>query len=277
VEALGGALGVESAPGVGSRFFFGIPLEAAAAGPAPAPLPAAASPAPAAAERALRILLVDDAPDNRLLVRRYLKDSPHAVDEAADGRAAVAKFAAGTYDLVLMDVQMPELDGLSATREIRRLESERGSPPTPVIALTASVAKEDVRHCLEAGCDAFLAKPVRKADLLGAVRGARAPSEPPGEAIEVTADPEIADLIPGYLENRRKDLQGMSAALERGEFASIAAVGHTIRGSAASFGFAGLGEACREAEEAARGRDKDGVSRALGRMAEYLTRVRVSG
>ncbi|MBI3298151.1 MAG: response regulator [Elusimicrobia bacterium] len=268
VEAMGGELRLESALGRGSRFFFSLPLEALAGAPE---AKAAAESAPAA-ERPMRILLVDDSPDNRLLVRRYLKDAPHAVTEAVDGREAVAKFGAGGWDLVFMDVQMPELDGLSATREIRRQEALRGLPRVPVVALTASVAKEDVRDCREAGCDGYLAKPVRKADLLAAVRTAGAS---PAAPVEVRPDADVADLVPAYIENRARDLAAMAGALERGDLAACAALAHTIRGSAANFGLEGLGELCREVEEAARRGDLESARAARGRAAGYLDRVRL--
>ena len=95
---------------------------------------------------------------------------PYAIDEAADGAIAVEMFKAGTYDLVLMDMQMPIMDGYSATRAIRAFEDETGRRRTPILALTASVLAEDLSKALEAGCDAHIAKPVKRATLLAAVQ-----------------------------------------------------------------------------------------------------------
>jgi two-component system, sensor histidine kinase and response regulator len=120
--------------------------------------------------RALRILLAEDSADNRLLITAYLKNTPHQLDTAENGAIAVDKFAAGRYDLILMDMQMPVMDGYSATREIRKWQSERAMAPVPIIALTASALKEDVARSLEAGCDQHVAKPVRKVTLLAAIR-----------------------------------------------------------------------------------------------------------
>lgn len=116
-----------------------------------------------------RILLVEDNPDNRLLVRAYLKKSPFEVVEAEDGQQAVDAFQASDFDLVLMDVQMPVMDGYEATRAIRTWENEQGRQPTRIVALTASAVKEDVELSLAAGCDAHLTKPIKKRVLLEAI------------------------------------------------------------------------------------------------------------
>ena len=121
---------------------------------------------PIASQRAARILLVEDNEDNRLLIRTYLKREPYTVDEATNGAEAVAKFAERPYDLILMDVQMPVMDGHEATRTIRRLEVEAGRAPVPIVALTAHAIKEDVERSLDAGCTAHLTKPIKKQTLL---------------------------------------------------------------------------------------------------------------
>jgi two-component system sensor histidine kinase/response regulator len=123
-----------------------------------------------AANRPLRILLADDSLDNRLLIRAYFKDLPYVVETAEDGRTVIAKFKASPHELVLMDIRMPAIDGLTATRAIRQWEIERGLARTPIIALTASALEEDVKASLAAGCDAHVNKPVRKRVLLEAIR-----------------------------------------------------------------------------------------------------------
>jgi signal transduction histidine kinase/DNA-binding response OmpR family regulator len=120
----------------------------------------------------MRILVAEDSPDNRLVIAAYLRREPYQVDFALDGREAVNKFISQRYDLVFMDIQMPEVDGLAATRTIRRWESDHGLSPTPIIALTASVLEEDVRLALASGCNLHMSKPVRKRVLLDAVRNA---------------------------------------------------------------------------------------------------------
>lgn len=120
--------------------------------------------------RPLHILLVEDAATNRFLIKAYLKELPYTVDEAENGEIAVEKFNYGKYDLVLMDMQMPVLDGYEATRTIRRFERETNAPRTPVIALTAHALVDDMEKSLDAGCDAHLTKPIKKSDLLKAIQ-----------------------------------------------------------------------------------------------------------
>ena len=132
--------------------------------------------------RPLRIMLADDSTDNRLLVRAYLKSTPYQVDEAENGRIAIDKFFSRPYDLVLMDMQMPEVDGYTATRAIRDWEREHNRPRTPVLALTASALDENLHRTQEAGCDAHITKPVRKATLLEAIHRAVSGAEGQSEA-----------------------------------------------------------------------------------------------
>jgi CheY-like chemotaxis protein len=119
--------------------------------------------------RPLRILLAEDARDNRILIRAYLKNSRARIDEAENGLIAVEKARAQTYDLVLMDIQMPVMDGLEAIRIIRQRERQDGIQRVPIIALTASALEADVRRSLDAGADLHISKPVKKATLLAAI------------------------------------------------------------------------------------------------------------
>ena len=141
----------------------------------------ALTPAPDAAEdcptdHPLRILLADDSKDNRLLIHAYLKDTAWQLDDAENGAIAVALMKAGSYDVVLMDIQMPVMDGLQATRAIRAWESEGGLARTPILALTASALEEDVRRTLDAGVDMHVSKPIKKAVLLAAIKKSACPA-----------------------------------------------------------------------------------------------------
>ncbi|MDD5094655.1 MAG: PAS domain S-box protein [Dehalococcoidia bacterium] len=120
---------------------------------------------------ALRILLVEDNADNRLLVQSFLKKTPYQIDTAENGEIAVERFKATDYDLVLMDIQMPVMDGYTATGEIRKWEKAQGRDSTPIIALTAHAAREDELKSLQMGCTAHLTKPIKKAHLLDAILG----------------------------------------------------------------------------------------------------------
>ena len=117
----------------------------------------------------LRILVAEDSPDNRLLVQVYLKGSPHQLTFAEDGRTAVDRVATDCFDLILMDMQMPVMDGLTATRAIRAIERERGTAAIPIIALTANARPQDVEMSRNAGCNYHLSKPISKHKLLTAI------------------------------------------------------------------------------------------------------------
>jgi CheY-like chemotaxis protein len=119
---------------------------------------------------ATKILVADDSPDNRLLIAAYLRREPYQLDFAEDGKVAFEKYISHRYDMVFMDVQMPQLDGLSATRMIRKWEKEHGCSQTPVVALSAAALEEDVRRSMEAGCDLHISKPVKKRVLLETIR-----------------------------------------------------------------------------------------------------------
>lgn len=137
--------------------------------PAPAACAAQANPAQAGF-KPLKILLADDAEDNRTLILSQLKNYPFLVDTAVNGEEALTKFKAGKYDLLLMDMQMPVLDGYAATAAIRIFEKAGGLAPSKIIAFTASVMKEDIERAMRAGCDAHLSKPVKKAALLELIK-----------------------------------------------------------------------------------------------------------
>jgi PAS domain S-box-containing protein len=116
-----------------------------------------------------RILLVEDLADNRDVITLFLTDTPCHLDIADNGAVGLQKFQAGTYDVVLMDMQMPVMDGLQATMAIRQWEWEQHRRPTPIVALTANAFKEDVDKSLAAGCTAHIAKPIKKKTLFTAI------------------------------------------------------------------------------------------------------------
>ncbi len=173
VEAMGGGIEVESQPQVGSRFYFTLLLPVSRF-PQQTPqhslgLAASSPDGSGAAHRGLKILLVDDAPENRLLIVAYLKRFPDQLIQAEHGAEALELFKSQPFDLVLMDMLMPVMDGYDATAAIRAYERQSGSGPVPIIALTAQALKADLTRALEAGCDLTLTKPVRKLHLLEAI------------------------------------------------------------------------------------------------------------
>lgn len=121
----------------------------------------------------LRVLVADDSPDNQLLVKTFLRAAPVALTQVSDGRQAVDRFFAGTFDLVLMDMEMPVLDGYEATREIREREKAEGREPCPILAMTAHDQGPELERTREAGCDGRLAKPLTMAGLMACLQRAR--------------------------------------------------------------------------------------------------------
>jgi signal transduction histidine kinase/CheY-like chemotaxis protein len=179
VRLMGGDIGVESAPGEGSRFWIRLtaaPVEAAAPGPAEGPLGRVLD-----AGRPIRVLLVDDHPMNRELGEAVLVLAGCIVTTADDGAAAVEAARRESFDVVLMDIHMPGMDGLAATRAIRALPG----PPaaTPVLAVTADVRPEQVRACLAAGMNGHLAKPINREQLLAAIAQALQEQPPARRAV----------------------------------------------------------------------------------------------
>jgi signal transduction histidine kinase/NO-binding membrane sensor protein with MHYT domain len=164
---MGGSLTVDSAEGRGSTFTFRAPLERSAE-----PLPPAIEEPAACDDRRLRILAAEDNPTNQLVLRSILEPLDVELVMAGDGEAAVQAFSAGEFDVVLMDIQMPKLGGVEATRAIREMETRRGTGRTPVIALTANVMKHQLGAYYAAGMDSVVSKPIRISDLISAIQGA---------------------------------------------------------------------------------------------------------
>lgn len=162
VALMGGALDCDSAPGEGARFWFELRLPPAAANDVDGE-------APAVPERALRVLVADDHPANRRIVELMLAEAAE-VTCVENGLEAVRAYAADRPDVVLMDMQMPVMDGLSAISEIRRLEAAGGGERLPIVMLTANAGDEHIRASLRAGADRHLQKPITAASLFDALQ-----------------------------------------------------------------------------------------------------------
>ncbi|MCP9032878.1 response regulator, partial [Klebsiella sp. SWET4] len=179
-RGMGGEVSLFSRPGQGSAFTVSAPLRKIASA---APIEAAEPPP---APPPLRLLAAEDNPTNQLVLSAVLRQvgvEPVMVD---NGAKALEAWRDGQWDVVLMDIHMPVMDGLTALKEIRRLEAERGLRRTPVIALTANAMRHQVDHLLEAGMDDHVAKPIRREALIAAVARAL-DGRPPAEIAERSA------------------------------------------------------------------------------------------
>jgi signal transduction histidine kinase/AmiR/NasT family two-component response regulator len=174
VELMGGRIGIDSEPGRGSTFFFSVAL-GIGQGLSPAALAAGMNESRAA----LDVLVVEDNPVNQQLAIRLLEKWGHRATLAADGQVALDALEERRFDVVLMDVQMPVMGGIEATREIRRREAAQGKPRRPIIAMTANAMQGDREACLEAGMDDYIAKPIKSADLAKLLNSLSSPGRPP--------------------------------------------------------------------------------------------------
>ncbi|MDE2369412.1 MAG: response regulator, partial [Burkholderiales bacterium] len=261
VELMGGTIHVDSRPGEGSRFWFDLPFDGAT-GPAAAPRPEPG--AVGVALRGARILVAEDNPINQQVVRAMLERQGMQVTLAEDGARALAAMAEGTFDLVLMDCQMPVMDGFEATRRIRAAQPTGAR--VPIVALTANAMADDRQRCADAGMDGYVTKPITGAALVEALNrhlhrggpspaGAAAASTPPGEAggdAVPAFDPRVLASLsalaeggrPAFAEELRTlfaataagELIEIDAALARGDAARAQQLLHTLKSSSAQVG-----------------------------------------
>ena len=220
--------------------------------------------------RRLKILLADDSAANRLLAVRLLEKRGHAVATAEDGWEAMQRFREGEYDVVVLDLMMPGLDGLSAATAMRRLDDRR---LIPIVALTGRIFESDRVRAQAAGMDAFLSKPYTAADLYAAVEAVVSPhvgtpmSKPPDQArtsvlnrasalerVDGMAD-LLAEVVGLFLEEYSLLLQQLERAFMLGELPAIASVAHRLKGSLGSLGAETASETAAELEAAAEGGD----------------------
>jgi PAS domain S-box-containing protein len=247
VDLMGGRIGATSEEGSGSTFWFTARL-----GHASAPTSQTEPAAPALHTAGARVLVAEDNAVNRTVAINMLEKLGHRADVAPDGHSALEALEASSYDAVLMDCQMPGLDGYEATRELRRREG--GGRRVPVIALTAHAMQSDRERCLAAGMDDYLAKPLRLSALQEALdRCLAEPSSPTldRELIgELGEDPELlADLVELWAEEARDGRAGLARALDAGDADAAGRAAHKLKGSSLGVGASDVGAVCAELED----------------------------
>ncbi|WP_156650059.1 CHASE domain-containing protein [Methylobacterium sp. Leaf89] len=282
VELMGGEIGVGSDTGRGSSFWFSVTLPLADAPDGQATVPAAS-----VARRKGRLLLVDDSPINLELAKAVLTGAGHDVEVAGEGATAVAAVAAGGFDLVLMDVQMPGMDGMSATRAIRH--SKLPTATIPVIAMTANVLPEQVRAFREAGMDDHVGKPFEREALFATIErwlgaGTSASGVPVERRVPASFDRSIYEQIGRYLKpNRLHEVLHLLIAELRTSFQGDAAMfdarswlrhrAHSLSSATGMMGFVDLATACHALECCGEDRlDREGVE-VFGLLLEQVRRL----
>ncbi|MHC5026755.1 MAG: ATP-binding protein [Planctomycetota bacterium] len=231
VERMGGSLSLVSALGRGSRFSFAIDFEYS-----DEPVRRSRDSARSSG-RQLRILIAEDCADNRLLLRELFRETQHEIVFAHDGEQAVALFSQNQFDAILMDIQMPGLDGLGATRAIRALEQCQALQPVPIIALSADALRMNVDRCLAAGCDSHIEKPLDAEVLFDALNGLPGSGRPGAEVAG-----RMGAFSREYLIDKARQIEHLSERLARGDLADVGTFGHRIKGTGASYGFPNVAE-----------------------------------
>jgi CheY-like chemotaxis protein/HPt (histidine-containing phosphotransfer) domain-containing protein len=267
---MGGEIRVESQAGKGSTFRFNLWLKK---GPAEEGLDKrpAVPEGPAeeqGIERALKILLAEDDPANQKMTMLMLQKMGHTVELAEDGVEAVEMARAQAYDIILMDIQMPVMGGLEATRKLRQVGFT-----TSIIAMTASAMKGDRERFLEAGADDYIAKPIRRdvvRDILNRHTGLRPASEAPDHAtlppVETIAEElgldqeQYWEILMEFIEDKKKDIEDLAGALAKGDTDLVSRLAHKIKGSALNLRLASLARPAADIEKAAKEGDVSGIA-----------------
>ena len=298
VELLGGEIGFESEIGRGSTFWFTVVLEKRYV-QEQAVTDRQIAAKDVTKDRHGRILVVEDYFANQEVARRHLETAGYQVDLAENGRIAVQMAAASSYDLILMDVQMPEMDGYEATGRIRQ-SGRPGAAALPILAMTANAGAMDQQKCLDAGMNDVIIKPIRRQTFLETVDGwLSRPSEPSGlsgaslgrEALsaavsEIPIDLDqaldefagdrgfLAHVVTGFLTNAVEQIGRLRAALDKGDAETVRKEAHAIKGGAANLVARPLAAAAKELEDLARGGKTGALAAAIIKVENEVFRLR---
>jgi PAS domain S-box-containing protein len=221
-----------------------------------------------------RILVVEDGADNQRLLRMQLSNAGASVVTALDGEMALELAGAQPFDLILMDMQMPVMDGYSATRELRR----RGVR-IPIVALTAHAMADDRHKCLASGCNAYLSKPVDEETLLAAVNrylGNDRSPVPMADRINssLVDNPRMMEIVPVFVERLPGKVRKMLELLEQSDLVGLQRVVHDLVGTAGGYGFAAIARTARQTEQAIRAAAAvESITGDVASLVEVLRRI----
>ncbi|MBC7908193.1 MAG: response regulator [Rhodospirillaceae bacterium] len=271
-EMMGGQVGVSSVPGTGTTIWCELPLPASVEPAAAAPLSARALPPN------LRVLFADDVELNRLVLREFLTGTGAILDEAADGAEALTKIEAASYDLVVLDLRMPGMDGFEAARAIREREGRLGLAPLPLAALTAGAAPEDRQLAAEAGFTIFLPKPIDRTALIAALADLVSPSVSSASVSSPAGAPVIPagleHMLPLFIAEMEKDAVILDT-LADAPLSDLGEHAHAMRGKCAMFGEDILYGLLTTLEENCQARLHNGNSELMAAIVERARHLRV--
>jgi PAS domain S-box-containing protein len=216
-----------------------------------------------AARAARRVLVVDDDEFNRLVLRRSLPNPPFAVEEAVNGRAALEAARRAWPDTVLLDLEMPVMDGHEAAARLRQLERESGKPRCTIIAISSNDDPAIVARALAAGCDRYLVKPAPREVLLKMLD------------TEVLLDPDLRSSLPAFLDSRRRMLDEMPGSLAGGDRVRFKRLAHKLAGSFVLYGFGWAAEQCKSLEREAESGAPDRLASAVAAVRAHLDQVTI--
>jgi signal transduction histidine kinase/HPt (histidine-containing phosphotransfer) domain-containing protein len=282
-EAMGGQICATSTLGVGTSFVASIAFEVdAVVDRRPIGLAIhTANPALALSRKKgfTRLLLIDDCEDNRVLIEAYVSALPIAVSYAATGPTGIHAFETSEFDIVLVDLHMPSTDGFSVARALRKIENTRGSVRIPILAVSADALPETILSTQEAGFTSHLAKPLRSTTLLTALCNHllpawdKEPTDPPSAIDLLRFDPDLMSLLCRFLKNREIDVRKMKSALANGTLATIATIGHNIKGTGAAYGLPRISEIGALLCDATNRQDSLEIDRLIADLANYVASV----
>lgn len=278
VEKMGGRIWLTEKADPGAQFVFTVFPQLAASRGTEDKAASTATSAARSPEAGTRVLLVEDNPENMALLQAHLADRSLLLDFAENGLEAVEKRQRGDYHLVLMDIQMPVMDGLAATREIRAWEKSASRPRVPIVALTAHAFKGAHAASIAAGCDGHLTKPVEQKDLVETIAKFAPSSTSRSDTVaRLTVSRLVEARRPAFLANRRIDLEKMRQALAGNEFKVIQAIGHNCKGIGTSYGFPEISQIGAAIENAAQALDAHQLEEAIERFERTLVAAAGSG